>query len=169
MLRENQDLASLVADMTGDCCVEMFAAYGVPLQPRAGEFLDSENLVFAAAIGFVGVDVRGSCLLVGDSAPIALSSPNGNARDWTGELANQLIGRLKRKFLGFGLEIQLTMPVVLSGVRLQPSARNQRAPRVFGTGNGSIMIWVEIESEPGFALGEQIDADAGTEGEVLLF
>lgn len=169
MLYENDDLASLVADMTGECCVELFAAYGVVLKPCDGQFVNTEDLVFSGAIGFIGADVRGSCLLVGDPAPIVMSSPSGNPRDWTGELTNQLVGRLKRKFLGFGLEVQLTIPVVLSGVHLQPSPKRKLSPRLFGTDTGSVMVWVEVESEPGFALGDQVVDGAGTEGDILIF
>ena len=172
MMLENDRLGSDVADMTGGCCVELFAAYGLVLLPGAPDFVNSEETLLSGVIGFVGPEVRGTCLLVASRAPIELSSPKNkqaNTRDWIGELTNQLVGRLKRKFLGHNLEIMLTTPVVLSGVHLRPLPRSELAPRVFTTESGSVMVWVEVEAEPGFAIGPPVSDMAGTEGDILVF
>jgi len=167
---ENDRLAHEIADLTGNCCVELFAAYGVNLNTKAAEFIVSEEVLLSGVIGFVGPTLRGTCLLVGNRSPIELSSPQKeHTRDWVGELTNQLVGRLKRKFLGFGLEVALTTPVVLSGLHLRPMPRGKLSPRVFSTDSGSIMIWVEVEAEPGFELGPAISDSTSAEGEVLLF
>lgn len=170
MFLENDRLAHEIADLTGNCCVELFAAYGVNLNTKAAEFIVSEEVLLSGVIGFVGPTLRGTCLLVGNRSPIELSSPQKeHTRDWVGELTNQLVGRLKRKFLGFGLEVALTTPVVLSGLHLRPMPRGKLSPRVFSTDSGSIMIWVEVEAEPGFELGPAISDSTSAEGEVLLF
>jgi CheY-specific phosphatase CheX len=170
VFKENDRLAHDIADLTGDCCVELFAAYGVPLSSKAAEFIVSDEVLLSGVIGFVGPTLRGTCLLVGNRSPIELSSPQKeHTRDWVGELTNQLVGRLKRKFLGFGLEVALTTPVVLSGLHLRPMPRGKLLPRVFGTESGSIMIWVEVEAEPGFELGPAVSDSTSAEGEVLMF
>ena len=160
MFLEDDHLASEIADLTGNCCVELFAAYGVTLNSNvAAEFIVSDEVLLSGVIGFVGPTLRGTCLLVGNRSPIELSSPQKeHSRDWVGELTNQLVGRLKRKFLGFGLEVALTTPVVLSGLHLRPMPRGKLTPRVFSTDSGSIMIWVEVEAEPGFALGPAVSS-----------
>jgi len=167
---EDDQLASDIADLTGSCCVELFAAYGVTLISNPAEFIVSEEVLLSGVIGFVGPTLRGTCLLVGNRSPIELSSPQKeHSRDWVGELTNQLVGRLKRKFLGFGLEVALTTPVVLSGLHLRPMPRGKLTPRVFSTESGSIMIWVEVEAEPGFELGPLISDTTSAEGDVLMF
>ncbi|HEY0466462.1 MAG TPA: chemotaxis protein CheX [Polyangiaceae bacterium] len=169
MFLEDDKLASQIADMTGNCCVELFAAYGVTLNANDADFIVSEEVLLSGVIGFVGSTLRGTCLLVGNRSPIELSSPQKeHSRDWVGELTNQLVGRLKRKFLGFGLEVALTTPVVLSGLHLRPRPRGRLLPRVFSTDSGSIMVWVEVEAEPGFELGPAISDSIGAEGDVLM-
>ena len=170
MFLEDEQLASEIADLTGNCCVELFAAYGVNLNVNAAEFIVSDEVLLSGVIGFVGPTLRGTCLLVGNRSPIELSSPQKeHSRDWVGELTNQLVGRLKRKFLGFGLEVALTTPVVLSGLHLRPMPRGKLTPRVFSTDSGSIMIWVEVEAEPGFELGPAVSDSTSAEGDVLMF
>ena len=169
MFVEDDQLAAQIADLTAICCVELFAAYGVTLTSRATEFIDSEELLLSGVIGFIGPALRGTCLLVANRAPIELSSPQKDlTRDWVGELTNQLVGRLKRKFLGFGLEVALTTPVVLSGLHLRPMPRGKLSPRTFSTESGSIMVWLEVEAEPGFELGPAVSDSISAEGEVLM-
>jgi len=171
VLAERDDqLAVHVSDLTASCCTELFAAYGVSLSPSSADFIDSEEVLLSGVIGFVGPELRGTCLLVANRSPIELSSPRkDHARDWVGELTNQLVGRLKRKFLGFGLEVVLTTPVVLSGLHLRPIPRRELTPRVFRTDSGSIMVWVEVEAEPGFEFGPAVADQTGEEGDVLMF
>ena len=170
MFLENHQLASEIADLTGKCCIELFAAYGVALNSNAADFIVSDEVLLSGVIGFVGPTLRGTCLLVGNRSPIELSSPQKeHTRDWVGELTNQLVGRLKRKFLGFGLEVALTTPVVLSGLHLRPMPRGKLSPRVFSTDSGSIMVWVEVEAEPGFELGPAVSDSTSAEGDVLMF
>jgi len=168
---EDAQLASQIGDLTADCCIELFAAYGVALNSNSSaEFIVSDEILLSGVIGFVGPTLRGTCLLVGNRSPIELSSPQKeHTRDWVGELTNQLVGRLKRKFLGFGLEVALTTPVVLSGLHLRPMPRGKLSPRVFSTDSGSIMIWVEVEAEPGFELGPAVADSTSAEGDVLMF
>jgi len=170
VLKEDDQLASHVADLTASCCVELFAAYGVSLNGSPAEFIVSEEVLLSGVIGFVGPELRGTCLLVANRSPIELSSPQKeHTRDWVGELTNQLVGRLKRKFSRFGLEVALTTPVVLSGVHLRPMPRRELSPRVFSSDSGSIMVWVEVEAEPGFALGPAVSDAGDAEGDVLMF
>lgn len=170
MFLEDDRLASEIADLTGDCCIELFSAYGVALNSKAADFIVSDEVLLSGVIGFVGPTLRGTCLLVGNRSPIELSSPQkAHTRDWVGELTNQLVGRLKRKFLGFGLEVALTTPVVLSGLHLRPMPRGKLTPRVFSTDSGSIMIWLEVEAEPGFEFGPAVSDSTSAEGDVLMF
>jgi len=166
---EDDQLASRVAELTATACVELFAAYGVPLQVTGTDLIVSDEVLVSGVIGFVGPEVRGTCLLVGNRAPFAQSSPTKeHSRDWVGELTNQLVGRLKRKFSLFGLEVAVTTPVVLSGVHLRPMPRRDLSPRVLSADSGSVMVWVEVEAAPGFTLGTSPGESGDEEGDVLM-
>jgi CheY-specific phosphatase CheX len=170
MAERDDQLAADVSDLMASCCMDLFAAYGVALSPTSSEFIDSDEVLLSGVIGFVGPELRGTCLLVSNRSPIELSSPQkDHTRDWVGELTNQLVGRLKRKFLGYGLEVVLTTPVVLSGLHLRPIPRRALTPRMFRTESGSIMVWVEVEAEPGFEFGPALSGQSSEEGDVLMF
>jgi len=142
VLLEDDQLACHVAEMTGNCCVELFAAYGVTLNSSVADFIASDEVLLSGVIGFVGPELRGTCLLVANRSPIELSSPQKkHTRDWVGELTNQL----------------------------RPMPRRELSPRVFSSESGSIMIWVEVEAEPGFALGPATLDATSSEGDVLVF
>jgi hypothetical protein len=77
--------------------------------------------LFSGVMGFVGDSVRGTCLLAAPEGTIRAAAPHAAAaRDWIGELANQLVGRLKAKLMARGGTIALSTPVVLRGVKLSP-------------------------------------------------
>ncbi|MEO6602557.1 MAG: hypothetical protein ABIQ16_21925 [Polyangiaceae bacterium] len=170
MAQRDDQLAAHVSDLTAACCMDLFAAYGVTLSPTSADYINSQEVLLSGVVGFVGPELRGTCLLVSNRSPIELSSPQkDHPRDWIGELTNQLVGRLKRKFLGFGLEVVLTTPVVLSGLHLRPIPRRELGPRVFSTESGSIMVWVEVEAEPGFEFGPAVADQSSEEGDVVMF
>jgi CheY-specific phosphatase CheX len=85
-----------------------------------------------------------------------------------GELANQLVGRLKAKLMARGATIALSTPVVLRGVKLSPLPRTEVEPVVFESPTGKVLVWLEVEIEDGFKLGEERALKA-SEGELLVF
>jgi CheY-specific phosphatase CheX len=148
--------------------MELMQAYGVPLTPAAS-WGDSDETVFSGVMGFVGDSVRGSCLLAAPLGAIEAAAPKGAAaRDWVGELANQLVGRLKVKLMQRGATIALSTPVALCGVKLSPLPRTEVEPVVFESPSGKVMVWLEVEIEDGFQLGEERLLKAN-EGELLVF
>ena len=151
-------------------CVELFAAYGVPLTPRDTRLKSPQDLVYSGVMGFVGRGLVGTCVLIGEVAPLEASCPDGGRlRDWVGELANQLVGRLKVKLLGRGLPVVLSTPLVFSSVRIEPMPRGNLKPAAFDTPRGTIVVWVEVEADEKVALDSERPSGVGTEGDILIF
>jgi len=167
---EDFALTRQVATLAREACEELFEAYGVALEP-ASEQRGTATHMLCGVIGFVGTGIRGSCMLVGHDAPILASCPEGGGcRDWIGELTNQLAGRVKSKFLAFGVEVQLSTPVGLSGVALRPLPRSELGPSCYHAHGGDVVVWVEVDSEPAFVLGfTETPTARRAEGEVVLF
>ncbi len=171
MYTESQRISGVIEEMTASSCVELFDAYGVALSntPSADWATTDEPLV-SAVMGFVSPQVRGTCLLACEQGPVKTSCPpGGRIRDWVGELANQLVGRLKIKLLGHDIEIGLTTPIVLQGIRLQPLPKAALEPSVFRSVEGTVLVWVEAEVAPGFSLPPARNPDAGESGDLLFF
>jgi hypothetical protein len=120
-------------------------------------------------MGFVSDPVRGTCLLAASSATVLAAAPAGaRPRDWVGELANQLVGRLKSKLMARGVTIGVSTPVVLSGMRLSPLPRGDLAPTVLETSSGRVLVWLEVEVDSSFQLGSERPLPAA-EGDLLIF
>ncbi len=168
MFVERAETTRAIQALAGAACVELMQAYGVELRP-AGGWAESEDLLFSGVMGFVGDSVRGTCLLAAPQAAVEAAAPRAaGARDWVGELANQLVGRLKAKLMARGATIALSTPVVLRGVRLSPLPRTDVDPVVFDSAAGKVLVWLEVEIEDDFELGQERALQA-TEGELLVF
>lgn len=168
---EDFELTRAVAAMAREACAELFEAYAVSLAPAPEQKRGPARHMLCGVVGFVGTGIRGSCMLVGHDAPILASCPEGGGcRDWIGELTNQLAGRVKAKFLAYGVEVQLSTPVAFSGVALRPLPRSEVGPACYHAHGGDVIVWVEVDSDPAFALGRpETPAARRAEGEIVLF
>jgi CheY-specific phosphatase CheX len=168
MFVERSETTRAIQALAGAACTELMQAYGVELRPTLG-WVESDEVMFSGVMGFVGASVRGTCLLAAPQGTVEAAAPKGAAaRDWVGELANQLVGRLKAKLMARGATIALSTPVVLRGVKLSPLPRTDVAPVVFESTAGRVLVWLEVEIENDFQLGEERALKA-SEGELLVF
>lgn len=168
MFSERPPLSQSVQELAGDACVELLRAYRLTAVP-AVEWLESDESLYSGVMSFVGDTLRGTCLFAAPEAVVRAAAPAAaQPRDWVGELANQLVGRVKAKLLTRGASIALSTPVVLCGIRLCPLPRSGLEPLSFLTPHGRVVVWLEVEAEDGFTLsGEGIAVAA--EGELLVF
>jgi hypothetical protein len=168
--QQNERIAAQITDLLAGSCVELFDAYGVKLAANGSAWVTNNEPLLSGVIGFVGSRVRGTCLLASTEALVtAACPPGGRPRDWVGELTNQLMGRLKSKLVARELTVELSTPIVLSGVRIQPLPKATLEPTVLSTDGGSVLVWLELETTPDFVLGSERHGLSGSEGEVLLF
>jgi CheY-specific phosphatase CheX len=166
---KSMDTQKLVESLAEEACLSLFNAYGVQLEPGAREPRTHERTL-TGIIGFTGKSITGMCLVDASEAPLMASNPAGGAlRDWVAELSNQLAGRLKHKLLALGVEVYITTPIVLRATRIEPLPRTTLMPRVFSAPNGSVNLWVEVETTPDFEMVPGAAGGSAAEGETLLF
>jgi CheY-specific phosphatase CheX len=169
MFVERSETTRAIQALAGVACTELMRAYGVQLVKAESGWVESDEVMFSGVMGFVGDSVRGTCLLAAPQGTVEAAAPrDATARDWVGELANQLVGRLKAKLMARGATIALSTPVVLRGVRLSPLPRTGVEPVVFSSATGRVLVWLEVEIEDDFQLGEERVLTA-SEGELLVF
>jgi CheY-specific phosphatase CheX len=93
--------------------------------------------------------------------------------DWLGELANQLVGRFKRRISPHGVTFSLGTPTVIVGDRLRVAIGRARERSIvvrLQSTTGRVEIWLEFELRDGCELSAEPQADDGlVEGEALLF
>jgi hypothetical protein len=137
--------------------VALWRDYAIELTPGTyNPGVSSEDSMLFGAIGFVGESLRATCLLGADQQLLQASGRSENQpRDWIAELSNQLMGRIKLRLLGCGVNVKLTTPLALSGIKLRPLPRITHPPLAFNSAFGPVVVWLEIESEPGFVLSDE--------------
>jgi CheY-specific phosphatase CheX len=169
MFVERSDATQRIQAMAASAATELLDAYGVKVADAGSDWAESDEVLFSGVMGFIGDRVRGTCLLAASKSTILATAPrDARPRDWVGELANQLVGRLKSKLMAHGVTIGVSTPVVLSGVRLSPLPRSEVLPSVFETSSGRVLVWLEVEVDPEFTLGSLRPLRAA-EGEFLVF
>jgi CheY-specific phosphatase CheX len=146
---------------------ELFGKTGVA---RSVASVDSarqvDDLHVGAVISLDGPRIRGALMLITTFGVAARTRPSrlgaagqlsgGTARDWilvrdwTGELANQLAGRVKNRLHVFGITFQIAPPVSLSGRGLALALQKPQWGRTlaFGSGDGCVRILFDLAAEP---------------------
>ncbi len=135
-----------------------------------------------AMLGYAGEALRGSLVLQTGWDVAKKLGPDGlyegpvedTLRDVMGELANQLLGRLKNRLLPAGVVLNLATPTTACGseVRLGSASVGRSRWIAFSCGAGPILIRFDASFAPDFRLG---DLDAApeaapmTEGDLMLF
>jgi len=170
-LAEDMELTRRASAMAASAAIDLFAAYDVHLDPSMHDWQASDEKMLCGMMGFVGSGIRGTCMLASHMGPIERSCPEGGRlRDWIAELTNQLAGRLKSEFLGQNVELGLSTPMALSGVRVQPLPKGSVQPICLEAQNGAVLVWVEVETRPEFALeGSEGGQLCRSGGAILLF
>jgi CheY-specific phosphatase CheX len=165
----NTDAQSMVHGLAEEACTSLFEAYGVNLEREPTLKMPGGESSLTGIIGFTGIGITGMCLLAASEEPLNASNPtDGPLRDWMAELSNQLAGRLKHKLLAQGAEVYITTPIVLRATRIEPLPRRQLIPSSFRGGQGSLALWVEVDTTPEFVLSPPNELPVA-EGETLLF
>ena len=149
---------------------ELFHAYGVVCTAEAVH-PEPERLL-CGILGFTGDHLCGSLVISASETAIAESNPihDGATRAWVAELTNQLVGRFKNALLRYGVEIAMSIPVVLTAAQLTPLPQTQADPIRLDVGGGSFAIWLEVEASPDLTLADPgPESMIAAEGEAMLF
>lgn len=149
---------------------ELFADYGVTCVVDTSPPDDRRQL--CGILGFTGDRLCGSVVISATEEAIACSNPigDGATRGWVAELTNQLVGRFKNALFRGGVDVAMSIPVVLTATQLTPLPQTHLEPTRLAVGTGSLTIWLEIEASPGLELAEPTaDTMMAAEGEAMLF
>lgn len=164
-------LQPLFDTATASSVPELFATYGIQLSSIDQDVRPPISFTTAGVLGFTGPAVRGSLVIALTGGLAEKTNPMGEAgnnRDWVGELANQLLGRIKLALLDHGIDIYLNLPAVLKGEHLAPIPRREVQPMAFSSNEGLVGVWIEIEEREG-AAAEPASGDRAKLGEAIFF
>lgn len=165
------------------CARDVFASCSIPAELHEGDVEELGALPHVVAcIGFSGDKLRGMLtvvaplLLMQAAYPreISLSPDEDQVLDWAGEVANQLLGRIKRRLVARGVTLGVSTPRALLADQLAVARSTRTSICVLrsSVGDSLIGVWFDAEPETDGILFEDPDpppeavADAG---ELILF
>jgi CheY-specific phosphatase CheX len=176
----------ILSEALVEVCTELLAAPGRVLerQPAASPAPEAKtgDGAVVASVGLSGRDVKGALVLMGDVDflrsiyPAELSGATiaeNDLADWAGEVANQLLGRLKNRFCRRGLDFSISTPTVIRGVRLQISGAEPGSGihhrLVLDQRPVDVYFQVARQDDQPLLQDEESTSTASAEGETLLF
>jgi hypothetical protein len=187
----NSRSSEFLERLAQNAAIDLFAAYGVTLDRKPVTPMgDAEgpDVSSGGVIGFRGKDLDGSLLVVGTFSllaecrpqppkpgPLSISSASDwiLVRDWSMELANQLLGRIRNRLREYGIEVQVKLPTAVSGYPLAVSIRRRTSTALqFATSNKhTLRLWFDAAPGPKFeaTILSKANAALPKEGDVVLF
>jgi hypothetical protein len=178
-LRSAAQNCAILDQLLQVCCLELMADYALHAVLSTPVACSEPPIaVSVAALDFSGRDLRGTIGLrmtrsvVNETYRVALGTavdpaPAATA-DWTCELVNQLIGRLKNKLRSYKVSFNVNSPRLLTTF---PVAELERATRNrFVSDCGAFAGYLDVLIAPGFAfVNSPAEAPLVNEGDVVLF
>ena len=167
-------LSDVIKEGTVDAVCELFQSYDTYVTFADAAESKQENIQgFLGMIGFSGKKMKGNISIWMSGELIRKTGHEGiNKTDWIGEMANQLIGRVKNKLLPYGVEIMLGTPTSIETGSLvlnfiQASVQKYRF--VYDE-QQAVTVFMDAVFEKDTTVEKQEDTnDAIKEGEMMLF
>ena len=120
----------ILNDLYVQACGCLLSAYGlsVEIQER-GIGNNSHKRSYISLLSATSEGISLSSMLKIDRDLVVSIHPlgcvdisQGDLKDWTRELNNQLVGRLKNKLLGYGRDFKVGLPILIKGTDVSPIA-----------------------------------------------
>lgn len=132
----------------------------------------NDDSLECSSISLTGEEFRLSIVLVAATATVTKLCPikGASAADWIGEMANQLVGRLKNALIDYGHAGRLSLPVTLSCSSIR-FWNETECPLHFivRTSSGPLVLRLEAEIKPDSVWVFNEDTCAAAEGSMCLF
>jgi CheY-specific phosphatase CheX len=159
----------------------LFEANGVVLEPLTNApTIPPREHDISASIGFASPQIRGAFTLTTRQSLVRKAWPHelqgreptdAELADWTGELANQWLGRLKERLLPLGVVLAQGTPSVVRGWRLHRSSATTTIARIyaFRIDDEELLLYLDVEMMTRVTLTHDEGLAGATAGNVVLF
>lgn len=178
----NRELSALfVRRVLASCVTEFFDALGIACEVIAERTdpAQADHVELGSIVGFRGNGVRGGLAfvapmeLISEMLPVpkSLEHPDAQMRDWSAEIANQLVGRFKNKLSARSLDFDVGAPVCFTGKAIRfvflPDAEGMSL--CFSASSSSMHVHLDCSLEPQDDARDASDIRIVPEGEMVLF
>jgi hypothetical protein len=164
----NQELSAACREMFPELDCEPGAE--VPTGP-------ARRVTILATVGFSADDVRGALVVLASPgffrATYPLPDPGDiDIRDWAGEVANQILGRINNRFARLGCLFSVGTPAIVSGddLSVELAADRPHASLRGRLGEHEVFMIFDVQRTDGSALFRPCEmAETMPEGDGILF
>lgn len=134
-------------DLLRTATEELLRDYGIPTTVADAPLAADGSL--SGILGFTGRDMCGCVVITSTPDTFSATNPTQHipAASWCGELTNQIVGKFKAGLYMRGVDVAISIPVVLSATRLSPQVE-QVPPVHLALPTGTLSIWLEYQGEP---------------------
>lgn len=173
---------SMIQETLVECALELFEgavrAVGPVTSAMDEVILSGESVV--AVIGYGGDDLKGALMLQASRKVSDLLQPpdfrepdasDAVLRDVMGELANQLLGRMKNKLLQRGIVLSVATPMTALGseLRVDATGPSTSAWHAITLDVGPVLVRFDATMGPDFRLAAPAPPPEINEGDMLFF
>lgn len=133
---------------------------------------DATDHMISSSIGLSGEGFRASLNLLAQADTLVQLCPDKvcNPMDWGGELANQLIGRVKNVISEYGVESHMSLPISVHGVEIGYNDQVKDAQALhIDTNVGTLAALWHVRTEPDLEWEHDPDQASADEGSLCLF
>jgi CheY-specific phosphatase CheX len=134
----------------------------------------------AAVLGYTGPQIKGSVVITGPRGLFDKSHPNhamgmpvvdADHLDWAGEVANQILGRIKNKMASSGVSFAMSTPTAVVGrdMQVRPPKDGVAFEHLFRGALGEIVVHFIAVIAPGVELSAPTKTEVAREGDSLFF
>ncbi len=164
-------IGSIVDEVVPSAMEIVLKESGIEISPLSK---NESHFDVIAVIGFSGEGFGGALGFAAQQSILEAKHNKSSDRlsdGWIGEIANQLLGRLKNALLNYGIDFQIAIPMVLHGLNLQISGRLEEIKEYsFRSKLGDTCVWVDANWDTTQEC-KTVEAKqlAKAEGDMLLF
>ncbi len=164
---------SILNGLLSSSCGELLADYGLQFGRESPSQAAALSTVLMATIGFSGRDLRGTLALRASGSVLQATYTAGGGgddsgfepADWSCELVNQLLGRLKNKLRAYDVSFAVDLPHVLGALPVGEPVMHGRIV----CDRGMLAAYLEVSFTPGFVFQDAGDESLPSEGEYVCF
>jgi hypothetical protein len=171
------DSRNILSTIVQSAVIDLFRGYDVavaPIRPQAIS-IRSGGVYVAATIGYTSKPMSGALVLNVPEELLLIAakqmmSTSFRLDDFTRELVNQLLGRLKNRLLSYKVDLHLGLPSIVAQAHGSVSHDEQQDTLEFAFRSLRGEVFVTLRGAIDYrALVYWSGSAGGTEGEVILF
>jgi len=178
-----EQVSALVVELFDDACIKQFESVGCSINSVSQGAQSNEMMYAYISAGgshlSISVLLKVPRVLLAQTMPVVEEETVNDPRyqeDWSLELANRLLGRLKNKLLPYGCRLKIGLPEVLNEKELHHQQQNteQETGRFFDVSTEMTQsvvecrLYIKVLDDSMVLMSRPTEGDESEEGQIVF-